>query len=714
MTSELPMRRYAPEDRICVGAGTLAVLYYRCVRTDENGHMFERVDQPGLFEPFSHQRTAELERDPGFRIDRGWFDAGRARARLTSGVAGFVELPDDEKPVVLWRVEWVRRYNEKRSRGEASLSDASMKAAIPTIQAEMIAEAQKRVDGARAGAVICTPRKPPCPRTLRTWITTLAAAKGEPTALRDNYRHCGHNGRSKHAELEQLMVEHARRYLGETRLPMVRVYEDLRDAVKTANDERARGATLGALPIPCDKTFYARIKRLRAVDVAYGRLGQDTAGKKFRPVTGGLDVTRIGEVVEIDEWRVPLQTLLIDVGVWEKMDEEQRAGVERVRLWLSAAIDVASRCIIGLRLSNTANSRTAIETMSMRFRDKTRMAALVDARAPWNQACGVERFATDQGSAHVGWEFKAAAESVDAIPFNPPAGMAEMRAHIERLFGTMHTGMISRFSGRTFHNVVALGDYPSQARASITVEEEARAFVRYVVDVYHNDPHDELKGETPRNAWRRLEGLYKTITPPNRDQLCNACGEPATCALDKRGVRIENVWYQSPALQEYRRCVGEREVAALYDPFDLGRVSVWIEGRGHLTVPAAHPGFDGLTMAEWKAVQADLRRRFGEEAAVEEETVRAAIADIRMMSDRAMARSGILAIPTVQELASFDKRLNIAWRRPDDADAAHPDILETIVPSGKGPGDRATTHSPFSAVTSATAGRPHGAWKLED
>ena len=75
-----------------------------------------------------------------------------------------------------------------------------------------------------------------------------------------------------------------------------------------------------------------------------------------------------------------------------------------------------------------------------------------------------------------------------------------MRGRIERFFGTMHTGLISRFTGRAFENVMAKGDYPAVGRASVPLDKVAAAQIRFVVDQYHNSPHRGLKGETPFDA----------------------------------------------------------------------------------------------------------------------------------------------------------------------------------------------------------------------
>ena len=44
------------------------------------------------------------------------------------------------------------------------------------------------------------------------------------------------------------------------------------------------------------------------------------------------------------------------------------------------------------------------------------------------------------------------------------------------------------------------GDYDSAAFANVVAEMLGRALVRYIVDVYHNTPHNGLGGQTPNDA----------------------------------------------------------------------------------------------------------------------------------------------------------------------------------------------------------------------
>ncbi|MBN9248436.1 MAG: hypothetical protein J0I81_13525, partial [Hyphomicrobium sp.] len=84
------------------------------------------------------------------------------------------------------------------------------------------------------------------------------------------------------------------------------------------------------------------------------------------------------------------------------------------------------------------------------------------------------------------------------------AGVPFLRGTVERSLRSLDQKMIKRFAGRTGSNVKDKGEYDSQGRASLDLDELATALVRYQVDHYHNTPHAGLRGESPRACWLRL------------------------------------------------------------------------------------------------------------------------------------------------------------------------------------------------------------------
>ena len=566
-----------------------------------------------------------------------------------------------------------------------------MRKIIPLIQAE-IKDGHLAGATQRAGQAIIT-KTPPSVRSLRRWISALESFG--PLGLRKAYRHCGKSTPTFDPEIEVLMAQFARLYAAENRPTKKKLYGDLRDAVNKLNETRLR-AGLKAASVPCDKSFHRRIAALPAFDVHAGRYGVEAARRKFWINNGGLSIERPGERVELDEWNISLQTLTINSGVWETLSPEQKLNVPRNRWWLSVAMDVASRCILGMQLSPTPTAALAVKTLKMAVSDKGHFADAVGALKPWDMHCSIETIAADMGSAYISDEFRLAVLSIGANLENPPGGLPQMRAHIERLFSTIHTQFISRFTGRTFENPVALGDYPAEKRASITTEELAGALVRYVVDAYHNSPHVGLGGETPGNCWRRLTKSYGTLPVPDKDTRRNVFGLRLTRTLDPSGVRFFNLHYQSPDLQKHRRNVGDCQVEIIVDEDDLGCISIKI-GDGYLTVPCMRSGFHGVCIEVWRATCRDLGRRYGREAIIDEPIVRETLAGIQEMIDAGIKRADIGSTTlTAEELDRTERSLSISLsstnHHHETEIRAHKDLLSDVIPATLA---RAPTPSPL-------------------
>jgi hypothetical protein len=80
-----------------------------------------------------------------------------------------------------------------------------------------------------------------------------------------------------------------------------------------------------------------------------------------------------------------------------------------------------------------------------------------------------------------------------------------------------------------------------------------QAYVRHVLDVYHNRPHAGLGGETPADAWDRLVSEYGVSPLPGRDTVRAVFGTEVKRVVGPHGVRVFGLHYQSRDLQVWHR-----------------------------------------------------------------------------------------------------------------------------------------------------------------
>jgi putative transposase len=705
-----------PLDRVTIKG----IAYGNAVPIGDAGYTLTRLDSnPPLTEDFSQEDLQRERGRPGYRFDRNYFAPTKAASRLRTGTERLADLLDHELPKVMWRLEWCTRFLHYEVNGKTSRSDAEMKAIIPVIHAEVVAldVAKKNVDrGAsgkrkqRAGSETVL-RQPPCGRTLLDWVNRYEDAGFNPCELRDNTRNSGNRNFRLNPEIARLMWKHAVAYAARHRPTKKKQYQDLCLAIDALPEnakvlaarqampekERADAAREPLpLPYPSDKTFYAVINGLDKFDVYAGRYGIEKAKMKFAMVGAGLDVTRPFQRIEIDEWRVNLMVLLIASGQWELLSPEQRAKVARVRLWLCAAIDCVTRCIVGMRFARSACSANVLATLRMVVSDKGVYADNVGSLSPWDMHATPEMVVSDSGTSFIADETQAAILDLTSAPKIPPVGLAPHRARIERVFGTVHSQLISRFSGQTFRNVADRGDYNASAMANLEVDEIAWAAVRYVVDVYHNMPHEGLAGETPRRAWLRLSKHFKVIEPPDADKLRAIFGIKRTYKIRAGGVHVLALAYNSEELEAYRRRVGDIETDVRLDPENIGHVSVWV-GEEWLTVPCVWAGFDRVTARAWMATLGNMRLRFAHDAAVDRPIVMAALREFQALDERASARTGIgskLLTAKEIDLAEHNLALGFRIREVDQPDEAHAGggLFDGAIPVG----DAAPQEQPIS------------------
>lgn len=218
---------------------------------------------------------------------------------------------------------------------------------------------------------------------------------------------------------------------------------------------------------------------------------------------------------QIDEWKIDLITLLKESGLDSSLTPEQREEVERSRLWLCAVIDCRTRVILGISLCKTPTSNDALRALSLVFKDKSKISEAFGCETDWKQHCGIGALVADNGSAFVSDAFRAAVLGLGIDLAFGPAGKPQLRGTIERMFRTYVLQLMILLSGRTFSNSIDRGDYPAEYLAALDLDELQEVFVRFIVDIYHNCPHEGLNGETPANCWDRLSKKTAYATPPS-------------------------------------------------------------------------------------------------------------------------------------------------------------------------------------------------------
>lgn len=664
-----------------------------------NGYVLERVEDPDVAETFTDRDLLLASAKSDFRFERNAFAESKASATAgaVDGLIGW--LPEEQQEEVLWRTNFCEEYEKEIQARNATLSDASYKNRAPIVaqrihDAELLRTKKRNADGEiskpKAGERELGCRKPPSARTYRKWRKWFLEGGERAIALRKRYFRSGNRVTERLGLPErQIMHRFALEYMSESRPTKRDVYRLMKAHIVDEENPKRLAAGEKPLRVPSYERLAAEINSFPQFDVHACRHGLDAARKRFAMVRNGVDVERPLQRVEIDEWRINLQTLCADLGILHKLSDKLKSEIATARPWLCAALDSATSVCVGFKIALTPSSDLAMDTLEMVVTPKAPYALAAGALSRDDYYGSPERIVTDQGAAFLSLRFRRAIIDLEADAEAPPAGLPALRGRIERFFRTAGTQALCPFTGRTFESIAAKGDYDPVARVSLTLLELCDVITRWVLDIYHNTPHAGLKGETPANCWKRLVKAYGVIPAPDRHRRRAVFGVKANRCLTPKGVRMLGLHYNSRELQEFRRRNGDVTLEVRLNHMDLGHVSVRLEDGGWLSVPNVRSGFDDVPMTVWLAAEADLKRRFKAQAVLADEVVAKAVKDAWELGKASAARVSIFSTrPSTEELNYTEDELGFAFDRPaqlpEGATSLTGNLLEGSIPTGTG------------------------------
>lgn len=562
---------------------------------------------------------------------------------------------------VAYRYAMVRAFEDLKAqkvvtgddKSIAANMDAIRAAAEPYFQEEMpdpeFSDQLRRWqegNGRKPRTPIATQYPGPCsPRGLRGWASLYR--KGGKIALIDRSAKQGCAGSTFSVEELSLLSEVVRKeYLTTQRKTQTSVAMDVKIRF-SAENERRKAEGLPPLRIPGRDTVRGFIRRFDVFSSYVARHGFEKAMQKMRPVKDGVQVSRPLERVEMDEQKIDLISAMAYSGLLALFDEEElkRLGLldKTKRWWVVVAIDCRTRCILGMVLTCEPRSSAALKCLRMVVSDKGEFANMVGAQAPWSIFGTPETLVTDNGSAFKSLPFTSACTDLGITAIQTIAGMPSMRGIGERVFGTVSINLMPRLSGRTFSNVSEREDYKAEKSACLSLEDVAKILVRWVVDIYHNTLHDGLKNRTPLQQWEAdlRNGNTPLRTAPNLRRKHIALGVALARVLQKDGIRVMNIQYQSIELAEHYLKHGKQTLEVRWNEENLGTIEVHLVD-GWQTVPAIIDTFQGVHASNWLRACRSLKSSDPKRKEWEIDIAMAAIRDIEAMNTNAKAAFHIL------------------------------------------------------------------------
>ena len=356
---------------------------------------------------------------------------------------------------------------------------------------------------------------------------------------------------------------------------------------------------------PHSNTIRNRIESITEYEKLKKQGNRGIARTKYEPAPNKFEADYPLQLIEIDH--TPCDIILVEV--------EHRLPIGRP--WITVAIDIYSRMIVGYYLSMNAPSVTSVGMcVSNTILPKDTLLAKFDVNSNWNVWGFPETIHVDNGA-----DFRAEAVKKAGLAHGiniefRPVGRANFGGHIERVIGTlMHE--IHNLPGTTFSNIKQRGEYDSDANASMTFFEFEKWLVTFITKIYHKRVHNSLS-LTPEQQWE--EGLFGD---ENSIGFIQKPSSNSTIILDflpiyertiqKNGVNIDGLNYYEHVLRtKINQTENGKKKQFIFkrDPRDIRYVWFYEEStKEYFKIPVANQNMPSMTAWEFDSIKTNLKNK---------------------------------------------------------------------------------------------------------
>jgi putative transposase len=362
------------------------------------------------------------------------------------------------------------------------------------------------------------------------------------------------------------------------------------------------------------------------------RLGRKAPRDRYAPAVGSLEPKWPLALVQIDH-------TLVDVIV---VDTATRAPIRRP--WLTLAIDVYSRCIMGLHLSLEPPSATSV-ALCIAHASLSKVGWLSERRidAQWPMEGLIEHIHLDNAKEFRSEALRRGCQQYGMGIEYRPVRTPHYGGHIERLIGTI-MGKVHLLPGTTFSNVSERGEYDSEKQAAVTMDELERWLAHAITGVYHRQVHRSL-GTTPLAAWERgivgdanTLGRGKPVTVPDPHRFLIDFLPIERRLIRREGISLHSLSYWSDLLRVW---VGMPEkMVVRYDPRNLSRIYLLGPDGRYYDIPYRDLGRPPITL--WEQRLALKRLQEEGRSHVDERAIFRTIEAMRKIADGAVSATKMM------------------------------------------------------------------------
>ncbi|MCB1769199.1 MAG: DDE-type integrase/transposase/recombinase [Candidatus Competibacteraceae bacterium] len=434
--------------------------------------------------------------------------------------------------------------------------------------------------------------------TLYRWLNRFKTS-GQRSALLPDHRNGG-RGQSRLSDATETLLSASieDHYLTAQKPSVAATYQELR--------RRCRQADVKA---PHVNTLRARIARI-AGPVRLGRReGARTARDRYDPVTGSFPNA---------DW--PLAMIQIDHTLADVLVVDDRQRLPIGRPTLTVAIDVFSRGVVGFYLALDPPCALSVGLcLAQAILPKETWLARHGIDTPWPIGGLMDCVHADNAPEFRGAMVQRACAEYGIDLHWRPVGRPHFGGHIERLCGTLNQA-IHTLPGTTFSNPAARGDYPSEQKAAMTLDELERWLAVYITQVYHQKLHHGI-GMSPLKKYEqgllgnpeRLGGGRRPL-PADPERLRLDFLPYVERTVQPYGLRIDEIYYYHDVLKPWIHAArpgaarAPRTFVVRRDPRDISTVFFFDpELKQYFPIPYRRLAAPSMSLWELREVRRRLK-----------------------------------------------------------------------------------------------------------
>lgn len=358
---------------------------------------------------------------------------------------------------------------------------------------------------------------------------------------------------------------------------------------------------------PHPNTIRNRIKNISEEERIRKRIGYQEAKYKFSPIKGHFPGAKFPlSVVQIDH--TPVDLILVD--------EYYRKPYKRP--WLTVAIDVYSRMVLGFYLSFEAPGALGTGIcIANSILPKEMWLERIGVNVEWPCWGIMDKIHVDNAKEFRGKMLKKTCDNYGIDIEFRPIGAPHWGGHVERLLGTF-SKEIHNLPGTTFSSEAERKNYKSEEKSAFTLGEFEKWLTVYITKIYHKRNHSSL-GMSPLEKYQ--EGILGTSELPGKGVPPRINNERKTRidflpfverTVQEYGIVIDHIYYYSDVLRPYiHDQKDKKKIKHLFkrDPRDISLVYFYDPNtEDYFEVPYRNTSLPPISLWEYRDIVNVLKK----------------------------------------------------------------------------------------------------------